>query len=90
MAAPVGRRQRWSLRVAVLGGLLVLAWALLVPPAPPPEGSRLQAFAPAVLATLEQEAWAAYYYRQWPLPTSIPRRSSSSPARAMPAARRRR
>ena len=65
-AAPIGRRRRWPLRVATLGGLLVLAWALLAPPVPPAEGSRLKAFAPDVLATLEQEAWAAYYYRQWP------------------------
>lgn len=59
-------RGRWPLRLAMLGSLAVLAWLLFSPPPPPVEGSRLRAFSPAVVAALEQEAWEAYYARQWP------------------------
>jgi hypothetical protein len=59
-----GRRRglRWLIVLAVAA----LAWAALAPPPAPAGGSRLSAFAPETLASLEQEAWEAYYYRQWP------------------------
>jgi hypothetical protein len=62
------RRQprRWPVWLVLLGGAALLVWALVVPPAPPSVGARLTAFEPERLATLEQEAWEAYYYRQWP------------------------
>jgi hypothetical protein len=59
-----GRRGlRWLL---VLAAVAALAWAALAPPPAPDGGSRLSAFAPETLASLEQAAWEAYYYRQWP------------------------
>lgn len=58
---PLRRRGRWR---AALATLARLVWVLLAPP--PAGGARLSAFSPEHLATLEQTAWEAYYYRQWP------------------------
>lgn len=59
------RRRRWGW-VVTLALLAALAWALFAPPPMPAGGTRLSAFQPDRLASLEQEAWEAYYYRQWP------------------------
>lgn len=65
------RRQRpgargWRRWLVVAGAVVLLAWSLFAPPPAPAGGSRLGAFSPEQLASLEQEAWEAYYYRQWP------------------------
>jgi hypothetical protein len=52
--------------LAALAALAALVWVLVAPPPAPAGGTRLSAFSPERLATLEQEAWEAYYYRQWP------------------------
>jgi hypothetical protein len=57
------RRQGWLI---VLAGLLALGWVVTAPPAAPAGGRAITAFSPETLAALEQEAWEAYYYRQWP------------------------
>jgi hypothetical protein len=64
---PTRATARWRPRL-VIGGLLaaLLVWAIVAPPAPPAAGTRLVAFQPTTLGRLEQEAWEAYYYRQWP------------------------
>jgi hypothetical protein len=59
----VAGRRRW---LVALVALAALAWALLAPPPLPAGGTRLSAFSPEQLASLEQAAWEAYYYRQWP------------------------
>src|SRR5262245_5975822 len=58
-------RRRWGW-LAALARVAALAWIAVAPPPAPATGARLSAFEPARLANLEQEAWEAYYYRQWP------------------------
>jgi hypothetical protein len=65
-AGQIGGRRRGLRWLVVLAAAAALAWAALAPPPAPTGGSRLSAFSPATLASLEQEAWEAYYYRQWP------------------------
>ncbi len=64
---------RWMRRVAigaaaVGGGLLalILAYSIATTPTIRPGHTPLTGFDPVVVGRLEQQAWAAYYWRQWP------------------------
>lgn len=50
----------------LLLALVALARAATEPPATAGIGPRIALFEPERLASQEQEAWEAYYYRQWP------------------------
>src|SRR5579885_3701393 len=65
------RSSRRGLFALVGVGALLLASALAVraaTTAPPRQGDGppLESFEPETVGRLEQEAWAAYYYRDWP------------------------
>jgi hypothetical protein len=47
-------------------GLALAVYGLLTTPKSVPGRSPLQAFDPEAVGRLEQRAWAAYYWRQWP------------------------
>lgn len=68
---PPGRRWLKWIGLVTGGGLGALALALVVyavvtTPKTIPGRSPLYAFDPQTVGRLEQRAWAAYYYRQWP------------------------
>jgi hypothetical protein len=68
---PAGRRWLKRIGLAAGGTVGMLAAAIVVyavATAPPtvPGRSPLTAFDPQTVGRLEQRAWAAYYYRQWP------------------------
>lgn len=65
--------QRWPRRLAFglasLSGVLlalVVAYSIMTTPAARPGRTPLTSFDPVTLGRLEQQAWAAYYWRQWP------------------------
>lgn len=67
--APAGlsrQRQVWLAATAVVLLLAALGvrWATARPTRGP--GSPINSFSPDYVAATEQEAWAAYYYHQWP------------------------
>jgi hypothetical protein len=71
LARPARRRgwRRAGMIVgSVLGALLLLIAGYGVATTPPavPGRTPLTAFDPETVGRLEQRAWAAYYYRQWP------------------------
>ena len=71
--APERAGRRWLRRiVGVLGSglvalaLVVVAYGVVTAPTGIPGRSPLYAFDPQTVGRMEQRAWAAYYYRQWP------------------------
>jgi hypothetical protein len=62
----------WRIVGIVAGSILgafvvaVIGYSIATEPASRPGRSPLIAFDPDVVGHVEQEAWAAYYYRQWP------------------------
>ncbi|SRR5579885_2674437 len=90
------RSSRRGLFALVGVGALLLASALAVraaTTAPPRQGDGppLESFEPETVGRLEQEAWAAYYYRDWPklfttLLDLIEGQFGLSPAQALQAA----
>ena len=60
------RARRRPVLLGLLAGLLLLGAVLAVRVATEPSGSRLDRFSPEDMATLEQQAWQAYYERRWP------------------------
>ncbi|MGE3907828.1 MAG: hypothetical protein AB7K36_00650 [Chloroflexota bacterium] len=68
---PAGRRWLRRFGIVVGGGLgaltlAMVAYGVLTTPTALPGRSPLYAFDPETVGRLEQRAWAAYYYRQWP------------------------
>jgi hypothetical protein len=90
------RFRRRNVIVLVACGALLLASALVVraaTTAPPRQGDGppLETFDPETVGRLEQEAWAAYYFRDWPhlfslLLELIEGQFGLSPAQALEAA----
>jgi hypothetical protein len=66
------RHRGWRIAATVVGsifGALVVAligYSVATTPASLPGRAPLYAFNPELVGRMEQEAWAAYYYRQWP------------------------
>jgi len=66
-----GRRRRWRIATLIIAGWLgamllgFVAYSAITAPSSIPGRSPLYAFNPEAVGHLEQEAWAAYYYRQW-------------------------
>ena len=76
--------------VLLLGSGLVVRAATTAPPRQS-DGPPLESFEPYTVGRLEQEAWAAYYYRDWPrlftlLLEMIQGQFGLSPAQALEAA----
>lgn len=65
-------RRGWRIVAVALGGalggaaLLLAAYSTATAPPTIPGRPPLTAFDPATVGRLEQRAWAAYYYRDWP------------------------
>lgn len=62
---PAPHLPRRAVVVVALLALVVLAWRLAFTPPPRPAGG-VRLFDADLMADLEQEAWEAYYLRQWP------------------------
>ena len=66
------RRQPWRVAAVVASGslgallLALVAYDAHTAPAARPDRAPLATFDPETVGRLEQRAWAAYYYRQWP------------------------
>lgn len=70
LGASRGRR-RWRIAGTIVGAWLaamvagIVAYSIVTAPSSIPGRSPLYAFDPEAVGRTEQQAWAAYYYRQW-------------------------